>query len=46
MRYILAMLLALAIGIGAMIPVALAQDNGDSSGMVNGPYQFYGGDRN
>ena len=47
MRYILATLLALAIGIGATISAALAQDSGDSSsGIVNGPNLFYGGDRN
>jgi hypothetical protein len=46
MRYILAMFLALAIGIGATITSALAQDRGDSSGTVNAPYMFYGGDRN
>jgi hypothetical protein len=46
MRYLLAMFLALAIGIGATITAALAQENGDNSGTVNGPYQFYGGDRN
>ena len=46
MRDIPAIFLALAIAIGATITSAPAQDSGDTSETVNGPYMFYGGDRN